>query len=119
MNKGRKVWWFPAPREGEIVPDYPPVDLTGDVEIHHGPLVFKDEANTLADEDVEQVGARLRQPMPSLTLVTFDPDAVRSLAAKLSACRNCERCTWNPGPDCGRAEHPHCPTCGHCEYRHE
>lgn len=33
-------------------------------------------------------------------------------------CDDCERCTWNPGDDCGRAEHPHCPTCGHCAYRH-
>ena len=33
-------------------------------------------------------------------------------------CANCERCTWNPGPDCGKADHPHCPTCGHCMGRH-
>lgn len=33
-------------------------------------------------------------------------------------CPNCERCTWNPGPDCGIAEHPHCPRCGHCCGRH-
>ena len=33
-------------------------------------------------------------------------------------CQDCERCTWNPGPDCGKAEHPHCPACGHCEGRH-
>lgn len=33
-------------------------------------------------------------------------------------CANCERCTWNPGPDCGVKDHPHCPTCGHCEGRH-
>ncbi|MEU4224313.1 DUF2283 domain-containing protein [Nonomuraea sp. NPDC026600] len=33
-------------------------------------------------------------------------------------CPACERCTWNPGPDCGKADHPHCPTCGHCEMRH-
>lgn len=35
------------------------------------------------------------------------------------ACSTCERCTWNPGPGCGKADHPHCPTCGHCAYRHE
>lgn len=80
MNKGRKVWWFPAPREGEIVPDYPPVELTGDVIRHEGFTFYE---------------------------------------AAPATCANCERCTWNPGPDCGRAEHPHCPTCGHCEYRHE
>lgn len=34
-------------------------------------------------------------------------------------CWNCERCTWNPGPDCGRADHPHCATCGHCNGRHD
>jgi hypothetical protein len=34
-------------------------------------------------------------------------------------CANCERCTWNPGPDCGRREHPHCERCGHCIGRHE
>ena len=34
------------------------------------------------------------------------------------ACENCERCTWNPGPDCGIAEHRHCEKCGHCEGRH-
>jgi hypothetical protein len=33
-------------------------------------------------------------------------------------CRNCERCSWNPGSDCGRIEHPHCPHCGHCRARH-
>jgi hypothetical protein len=22
-----QVWWYPAPREGEVVPDYPPVYL--------------------------------------------------------------------------------------------
>ena len=34
------------------------------------------------------------------------------------ACTTCERCTWNQGPDCGKADHPHCPTCGHCDMRH-
>lgn len=34
-------------------------------------------------------------------------------------CDDCERCTWNPGPDCGKTEHPHCEVCGHCQYRHE
>lgn len=33
-------------------------------------------------------------------------------------CPNCERCTWNPGADCGIAEHPLCERCGHCGYRH-
>lgn len=33
-------------------------------------------------------------------------------------CASCERCTWNPGPDCGKQDHKHCPTCGHCQYRH-
>lgn len=33
-------------------------------------------------------------------------------------CSNCERCTWNKGPDCGLAEHPHCERCGHCLGRH-
>ena len=33
-------------------------------------------------------------------------------------CTNCERCTWNPGPDCERPDHPHCEACGHCRYRH-
>ncbi len=36
----------------------------------------------------------------------------------LPACSSCERCTWNPGPDCGQADDPHCPACGHCAYRH-
>ena len=72
-----QVWIWSTPREGEIVPDYPPMELTGyvaDVEV------------TADDED--------------------------------GPCGYCERCTWNPGPDCGKAEHPHCPTCGHCEGRH-
>lgn len=34
-------------------------------------------------------------------------------------CTDCERCTWNPGPDCGKTDHPHCTVCGHCQYRHE
>lgn len=33
-------------------------------------------------------------------------------------CASCERCTRNQGPDCGKSDHPHCPTCGHCTYRH-
>ncbi|MFI7630250.1 hypothetical protein [Microbispora rosea] len=33
-------------------------------------------------------------------------------------CGDCERCTWNPGPDCGRPEHERCSDCGHCEGRH-
>lgn len=33
-------------------------------------------------------------------------------------CDSCERCTWNPGPNCVQADHPACPTCGHCRYRH-
>lgn len=36
-----------------------------------------------------------------------------------SPCPSCERCTWNPGPDCGKPDHPHCPICGHCTYRHK
>jgi hypothetical protein len=39
-------------------------------------------------------------------------------AAQLAICPNCERCTWNPGPDCGRAEHAHCERCEHCIGRH-
>lgn len=34
-------------------------------------------------------------------------------------CVTCERCTWNPGPDCRRPEHEHCPFCGHCMGRHD
>ena len=34
-------------------------------------------------------------------------------------CSTCERCTWNPGPDCGEIDHPHCPRCSHCQGRHE
>lgn len=34
-------------------------------------------------------------------------------------CSSCERCTWNPGPDCGKRDHPHCQICDHCAYRHE
>lgn len=33
------------------------------------------------------------------------------------SCETCERCTWNPGPDCATG-HPHCAACGHCFYRH-
>jgi hypothetical protein len=33
----------------------------------------------------------------------------------MTTCGSCERCTWNPGPDCGRSEHPRCPRCGHCD----
>lgn len=33
-------------------------------------------------------------------------------------CPDCERCTWNPGPDCRIPDHPHCFICGHCQYRH-
>lgn len=75
-----RVWWYPAPRAGEVVPDYPPVELTASVE----PAELGD-----ADDGEEE-----------------------------GPCAGCEWCTWNPGPDCGRPEHPHCPTCGHCEGRH-
>jgi hypothetical protein len=44
------------------------------------------------------------------------PDVASVRLAKV--CDDCERCTWNPGPDCGKADHAHCPTCGHCEGRH-
>lgn len=37
---------------------------------------------------------------------------------RAETCEACERCTWNPGPDCGRADHAHCPRCGHCQGRH-
>lgn len=30
-DSGMTVWWCPGPREGEIVPDYPPIDLTGEI----------------------------------------------------------------------------------------
>ncbi|SET50006.1 hypothetical protein [Nonomuraea wenchangensis] len=43
------------------------------------------------------------------------PARLRTLNA---TCDSCERCTWNPGPDCGKGDHPHCPRCGHCTYRH-
>jgi hypothetical protein len=33
-------------------------------------------------------------------------------------CKDCERCQWDPDRDCGNAEHPHCPGCGHCCGRH-
>jgi hypothetical protein len=33
-------------------------------------------------------------------------------------CDDCERCTWNPGPDCEKRDHPHCLRCGHCLGRH-
>ena len=46
-------------------------------------------------------------------------DLIRRIFAEDDGpCANCERCTWNKGPDCGVAEHPHCPTCGHCRGRH-
>jgi hypothetical protein len=44
------------------------------------------------------------------------PEPLRTVAA---TCTTCESCTWNPGPDCGKQDHPYCPTCGHCAYRHE
>jgi len=34
-------------------------------------------------------------------------------------CIDCERCTWNPGPDCGVHDHLHCKICGHCIGRHK
>jgi len=34
-------------------------------------------------------------------------------------CLNCERCTWNPGPDCRLQEHAHCERCLHCIGRHD
>lgn len=27
-GKPTSVWWWPTPREGEVVPDYPPSDIT-------------------------------------------------------------------------------------------
>lgn len=33
-------------------------------------------------------------------------------------CQSCERCTWNQGGDCVKADHVHCPTCSHCVTRH-
>lgn len=35
-----------------------------------------------------------------------------------SVCADCERCTWNIGPDCRVDAHPHCVRCGHCQGRH-
>jgi hypothetical protein len=40
------------------------------------------------------------------------------LPAGALQCRNCARCTWNVGPDCGVAGHSHCEKCGHCIGRH-
>ncbi|MBG0828534.1 hypothetical protein HS041_12220 [Planomonospora sp. ID67723] len=34
-------------------------------------------------------------------------------------CSNCERCHWQPDVDCGKPDHPHCPRCSHCLYRHD
>lgn len=48
-------------------------------------------------------------------------DAGRRRAEEVIAvvgCVDCERCTWNPGPDCGLPEHRHCNVCGHCLGRH-
>lgn len=44
------VWWCPAPRDGELVPDYPPVDLmpflvTRPAETPATPLVSGDTDN--------------------------------------------------------------------------
>jgi hypothetical protein len=41
---------------------------------------------------------------------------LRSLT--LRRCYDCERYRFDPDSDCGKADHPHCPTCGHCQYRH-
>lgn len=46
-----------------------------------------------------------------------DPDLAAWPEAPIG-CETCERCSWNPGPDCGRPDHPHCSLCGHCEGRH-
>lgn len=96
------AWWWLLPREGEVVPDYPPVELTGlvgDVQIEHDPADLPSWAERLATTTDEPLTMWIGDP----------PDG---------PCTHCERCTWNPGPDCGKAEHPHCPTCGHCEGRH-
>lgn len=70
------------------------------------------KAEKCAHEDAYGVvvpdGSEVRQHCPDCGTTWPDPQA----------CANCERCTWNPGPDCGKPEHPHCDTCGHCEGRH-
>lgn len=53
------------------------------------------------------------QPKASVALFPYPSDQLSA-----GTCAPCERCTWNPGPDCGRVDHPHCPTCGHCQGRH-
>lgn len=58
-----------------------------------------------------------------LAEVTRNRDAItadldRHATSEGPACADCERCTWNPGPDCDLPEHPHCPVCGHCSGRH-
>lgn len=98
-----RVWWFPAPREGEIVPDYPPVELTDQI-------ISIDVEPAEPDDADRALVARLLEPPPTDELVLT--------TAARRTCFTCERCTWNPGPDCGRREHPHCPACGHCEGRH-
>lgn len=86
------MWWWPLPAEGELVPDHGPTELSGFV----ADVTF---------EDSEFRRAYLDQ------WVAPDP-------GETGLCGNCERCTWNPGPDCGNADDPHCPDCGHCLYRH-
>lgn len=46
-----QVWWYPAPREGETVPDYPPQELGGivtDMQIEVEPEEVPDWVTRLA-----------------------------------------------------------------------
>jgi hypothetical protein len=50
--------------------------------------------------------------------MTYLWDHLMADLIQLAPCQNCERCTWNAGPDCGKPDHAHCERCGHCIGRH-
>lgn len=109
-----KVWWWPLPPEGQTVPGHPPVELTGNI---------GQKGITIPvplDDDGVYGGVVDLQPWAErLATAKYDPPPTVSIGDPADGpCSQCERCTWNPGPDCGKQEHPHCPDCGHCGYRH-
>lgn len=81
--------------------------------------------NLIAICGSEEAGEAAWQEVKQLSYTTtlsiaeaYDRISTRILLEGIDVCDSCERCMWNPGADCGVADHPHCPTCGHCAYRH-
>lgn len=51
--------------------------------------------------------------------VEDEPEFFDSWYQPRETCSHCERCRWDPTRACLVADHPQCPRCTHCLYRHE